>query len=61
MSDVITRLVCPECGGNLSLWWSREDEKVIVRCDSLNIHNFELKDLEHIFLKQFYKINKYKV
>lgn len=61
MSDLFTRLACPECGGRLDIWWSREQEQPFIKCELTPLHIYEVNELEHLFLKQFYKTNKYKV
>lgn len=61
-SNVITEIVCPECGGSLKTYWDRNNMRAFIRCSKNNISGtcyFEcgLEDLEYTFLKQYYKRN----
>ena len=53
-SDLLTAILCPQCGKKLELWWSRNDAEPVAHCPSCTYMS-KMPDLTLVFLMQYYK------
>lgn len=52
-SDLLTAILCPNCGKNLEVWWSRNDIAPIAHCSQCT-YQTDIKNLTLLYLKQYY-------